>query len=278
VRGGPPRPAVRRARIRPWPQAFRDRAEARPAEAASIEQGIRFRALFLLIVGMILAIAATDVLTGTVGLLSETASRPLTEAEKARYVQEDIAGRWHTWPTTLVFPPELEYIGLGRVQLYARRVGIAPETACRSGTDAAVGSVLEEHGCRTLLRATYVDQTSTFAVTVGVAVMEDAERRRAATGDLANDDRVGVRPVAFRGTATELFGAAQRQRNAWVGVGPYIVFSTAGYTDGRTRQSVASEEIPHSELWPTAQAVAGRIAHALGDEPAVPRCTQGNVC
>ncbi|WP_230882426.1 hypothetical protein [Planomonospora sp. ID91781] len=278
AREGPPRATVRRARVRPWPQAFRDRAAVRPAEAASIEQGVRLRAIFLLLVGMILAIAATDVLTGAVGLLRETASRPLTEAEKARYVQEDIAGRWHTWPATLVFPSELEYIGLGRVQLYARRVGIAPETACRSGTDAAVGSVLEEHGCRTLLRATYVDQTSTFAVTVGVAVMEDAERRQAAAGDLSNDDRVGVRPVAFRGTATELFGAAQRQRNAWVGVGPYIVFSTAGYTDGRTRQAVAPEEIPHSELWPTAQAVAGRIAHALGDEPAVPRCTQGNVC
>ncbi|MBG0815148.1 hypothetical protein HS045_13245 [Planomonospora sp. ID82291] len=276
--GGPPRPAARRARVRPWPRSFRDRTAVRAAEAASIERGIRFRAVFLLLVGMILTVAATDVLAGAVGLLRETASRPLTQAEKARYVQENIAARWRTWPATLVFPPELEYIGLGRVQLYARRVGIAPETACRSGADAAVGAVLEEHGCRTLLRATYVDQTSAFAVTVGVAVMEDAERRQAATGELSSDDRVGVRPVAFRGTATELFGAAQRQRNAWVGVGPYIVFSTAGYTDGRTRQSVDPGEILHSELWPTAQAVAGRIARALGDEPAVPRCTQGNVC
>ena len=57
------------------------------------------------------------------------------------------------------------------------------------------------------------------------------------------------------------------------------IFSTGGYTDGRTRESIPREEILHSELWPTAQAVAGRIAYALGDEPsAVPQCTQGNVC
>nr|BFE83365.1 hypothetical protein GCM10020093_059660 [Planobispora longispora] len=141
-----------------------------------------------------------------------------------------------------------------------------------------VGSILAENGCRTLLRATYVDQTSTFVVTVGVAVMEDVEKRRTAVGQLGADNRVGVRPVAFPGTASESFGAAQRQRNAWIGVGPYIVFSTAGYADGRTRAAVSPEEITHSELWPTAQSVAGRIAHALGAEPAVPRCTQGNVC
>ncbi|GAA3442095.1 hypothetical protein [Planomonospora venezuelensis] len=273
-----PRPAARRARVRPWSATVRDRLAAERAGAVALERGIRFRAVFLLLMGTILAVAAADVLSGTVGLLSETAARPLTAAEQNRYVQEDVARRWRTWPASLVFPRELEYIGLARTQQYAQRVGIAPETACRSGTDAAVGSVLAQHGCRTLLRATYVDQTSTFAITVGVAVMDDAEKRRAATAELPVDDRVGVRPVAFPGTATDLFGAAQRQRNAWIGVGPYIVFSTAGYTDGRTRASIAPEEIPHSELWPAAQAVAGRIAHALGAEPAVPRCTQGNAC
>ncbi|WP_344979049.1 hypothetical protein [Streptosporangium fragile] len=265
--------------MRAWPAGGRDRGSARRAEVAALEQGIRFRTIFLILMGTILAIAATDVLTGTVGLVRETGSRPLTPAEQARYIQDDIARRWHAWPADLVFPVELQYIGLGRVQQYARRVGVAPEAPCAAGTDAAVGSVLAEYGCRTLLRATYVDQTSTFAVTVGIAVLGDEERRVAASAQLAVDDRVGVRPVAFPGTATELFGAAQRQRNGWVAVGPYIVFSTAGYTDGRTRESVSPEEILHSELWPTAQAIAGRIARALGDEPsAVPQCTQGNVC
>ncbi|MEU8202622.1 hypothetical protein [Streptosporangium sp. NPDC049046] len=274
-----PGASARRARVRSWPAAGRDREAVRRAELATLEQGIHFRTIFLILVGMILAIAATNVLTGTVGLVRETSSRPLTAAEQARYIQDDIARRWYTWTADLVFPVELQYIGLGRVQQYARRVGLAPEVACAAGTDAPVGSVLSEYGCRTLLRATYVDQTSSFVFTVGIAVLDNEERRLAATAQLGVDDRVGVRPVAFPGTATELFGAAQRQRNAWVGVGPYIVFSTAGYTDGRTRAAVAPEEILHSELWPAAQAVAGRIARALGDEPsAVPQCTQGNVC
>lgn len=276
---GGPAESSRRTRVRAWPAAGRDRLAIERAELATLEEGIRLRVIFLILMGTILAIAATNVLAGAVGLFRETRARPLTAAEQARYIQDDIAGRWHTWSADLIFPTELQYVGLGRAQQYARRIGLAPETSCRSGLDAPVGSVLAEHDCRTLLRATYADQTSTFVFTIGVAVLENEERRITATGQLAIDDRVGVRPVAFSGTASELFGAAQRQRNSWLGIGPYIVFSTAGYADGRTRQAIPSEEILHSELWPTAQAIAGRIARALGDEPsAVPQCTQGNVC
>jgi hypothetical protein len=243
-----------------------------------LERGIRFRSLFLIIMGTILAIAATNVLLGVIGVLQETRSRPLTVAERARYAEEDVARRWHAWGAETVFPAQVEYLGLSRVRQYARRVGIAAEAPCSSVVDAPVASVLRQHGCRTMLRATYVDQTSTFVVTVGVAVLADEETRVATAADLPVDDRVGVRPVAFPGTATASFGAAQRQRTAWIGAGPYIVFSAAGYTDGRTRASIAPEEIPHSELWPTAQSIAGQIAHGLAAPPDIPRCTQGNVC
>ncbi|GAA3105582.1 hypothetical protein [Streptosporangium carneum] len=276
---GPPGTSGRRARVRAWPAAGRDRLAVERAELEALERGVRLRAVFLVLMGIILAIAASNVLAGTVGLFRETRARPLTAAEQARYIQDDIARRWHTWPADMIFPTEVRYLGLGRAQQYARRVGLAPETSCGAGLDAPVGSVLAEHGCRTLLRATYTDQTSTFVFTVGIAVLPDEERRIAATGQLAVDDRVGVRPVAFRGTASESFGAAQRQRNGWVAAGPYLVFSTAGYADGRTRQAIPPEEILHSELWPTAQSITGHIARALGDEPsAVPQCTQGNVC
>ncbi|MEV4095102.1 hypothetical protein [Streptosporangium saharense] len=272
----------RRGRVRAWPAAGhrgRGRTATERVEAATLEEGMRLRVIFLILMGVILAVAASDVLTGAVGVLRETRARPLTPAEQARYIQEEIASRWHTWSADLIFPTELQYVALGRAQQYARRVGLAPETSCRAGLDAPVGSVLAEHGCLTLLRATYVDQTSTFVVTVGVAVLGSEERRSAATGQLPVDDRVGVRPVAFPGTAGELFGAAQRQRNSWIAAGPYVVLSTAGYADGRTREAIPPEEILHSELWPTAQSIAGRIARALGDEPsAVPQCTQGNVC
>ncbi|GAA4208450.1 hypothetical protein [Microbispora amethystogenes] len=269
----------RAARARPW-TASRGRAAAALAarERAELARGVRFRSAYLTIMGVVLAVAALNVLLGAFGLVRETRSRPLTDAERARYVAQDVARRWQAWPAGMVFPEELPYTGLGRTQQYARRVGIAPEAACGSVVDAPVAPVLGEHGCRTLLRATYVDQTATFAVTVGVAVMPSEDARTDAAADLPVDDRVGVRPVSFPGTVTDSFGAAQRQRTGWVGAGPYIVFLTVGYTDGRTRASVPLEEQVNSEMWPLAQTLAGRIARALGEPPDVPRCTQGNVC
>jgi hypothetical protein len=264
---------------RPWRTGGRGAAaEQARREQEELRQGVRRRGLFLALIGVVLVVAATNVLLGSLGLLRETRSRPLTEAERAEYVRQDVARRWHSWPATMIFPDQLEYLGLGRTQRVARRVGIAPESSCRAGLDSPVAGVLEEYGCRTLLRATYVDQSATYAITVGVAVLRDEEARIAASTKLPVDDRVGVRPVAFPGTVTERFGAAQRQRNGWVGAGPYIVFATSGYADGRTREAVPPEEILHSELWPVAQSIGGQIARALGQPPDVPRCTQGNVC
>lgn len=244
----------------------------------ALERGVRYRSIFLLVMGIILAIAATDVLLGVVGVLRETSSRPLTVAERTRYTEEDVARRWYAWRADEVFPAQVEYLGLTRVRQFARRVGVAREASCAAVVDAPVATVLRRHRCRTMLRAAYVDQTSTFVVTVGVAVLADEETRIDTGADLPVDDRVGVRPIAFPGTVTESFGAAQRQRTGWIGAGPYIVFSAAGYADGRARDSISAQEIPHSELWPTAQSIAGHIARGLAAPPEIPRCTQGNVC
>lgn len=236
------------------------------------------RKVFVVLLGAIVAMSMIVVLLGTIGLISETRSRPLTPAEQARYKQEEIARRWQAWPATGVFPEEVRYLGLDSATQYARRVGIAPETKCAQGVDAPVGAVLDEHGCVTVLRATYLDETATFVITVGVAVLKDEESRVSATEELTLDDRVGVLPVPFAGTVTERFGLEQRQRSGWVGAGPYVVFSTAGYADGRTRAAVPPEEILHGELWSTAKSIGNQIAYFLADPPNVPPCTQGNVC
>ncbi|MFE3448643.1 hypothetical protein ACFXJ8_06860 [Nonomuraea sp. NPDC059194] len=267
--------------MRSWPAATTRRdgqAVKERAEREALAQGVRYRTMFLGILGAIVTLSAVVVLLGTTALIAETRSRPLTAAEQTRYKQEEIARRWQAWPATGVFPDEVAYQGLDEAQQYARRVGIAPETTCGAATDRAVARVLEEHGCLTVLRATYLDQSAMFVFTVGVAVLRDEESRAAATEELTVDDRVGVLPVAFPGTVADRFGLEQRQRNGWVGAGPYIVFSTAGYTDGRTRAAVPAEEILHSELWSAARSVGGQIAYFLAEPPKVPRCTQGNAC
>ncbi|MBF8193621.1 hypothetical protein ITP53_49695 [Nonomuraea sp. K274] len=266
--------------MRSWPAADSQRRAAvkRRAERDNLEQGVRYRRMFVALLGIVVVVSAAVVLLGTVGLIAETRSRPLTPAEQNQYKEEEIARRWQAWPATGVFPEEVKYLGLDRAQQYARRVGIAPETDCGKAMDAAVAGVLEDHGCVTVLRATYIDQTASFVITVGVAVLKDEESRVSATEELTQDDRVGVLPVAFPGTVTERFGTEQRQRTAWVGAGPYIVFSAAGYADGRTRAAVPPEELLHSELWPAAKSIGNQIAYFLADPPKVPPCTQGNVC
>ncbi|TDE44679.1 hypothetical protein E1295_25030 [Nonomuraea mesophila] len=270
----------RRSRVRAWPPAdSRTRSAARQrAQMDELRQGIRYRRIFVMLLGVIIAVSAVVVLLGTVGLVAETRSRPLTAAEQNQYKDEEIARRWQAWPATGVFPEEVKYVGLDRAQQYARRVGIAPEADCGKGVDTSVAEVLRDHNCVTVLRATYTDQTAAFVITVGVAVLEDEESRVSATDELTKDDRVGVLPVAFPGTVSERFGREQRQRTGWVGAGPYIVFSTAGYADGRTRAAVPPEEILHSELWPAAKSIGNQIAYFLADPPKVPPCTQGNVC
>ncbi|WP_327089593.1 hypothetical protein OIE66_02920 [Nonomuraea sp. NBC_01738] len=266
--------------MRSWPPGTRPSASAarERAEAAALQQGVRLRKIFVLLLGCVLAVSAAVVMAGTVGLLAETRSRPLTVAEQNRYKQDEIARRWQAWPATGVFPEEVKYLGLERATQYARRVGIAPESACGEAVDASVAALLDEHGCVTVLRATYIDQTASFVITVGVAVFKNEESRVGATEELTLDDRVGVLPVSFPGTVTERFGVQQRQRSGWVGAGPYVVFSTAGYVDGRTRAAVPPEEILHSELWPAAKSIGNQIAYFLADPPTVPPCTQGNVC
>ncbi|MEV4077704.1 hypothetical protein ACGFJC_44975 [Nonomuraea fuscirosea] len=270
----------RRSRVRSWPAAgSRRRTEAKErAELALLQQGVRNRRVFVTLLGVIIAVSAVVVLLGTVGMVAETRSRPLTPAEQNQYKQEEIARRWQAWPASGVFPEEVRYLGLDRAQQYARRVGIAPETECAKGVDASVAGVLQNHGCRTMLRATYIDQTASFVITVGVAVLKDEASRVSAAEELTQDDRVGVLPVAFPGTVSERFGPDQRQRTGWVGAGPYLVFSTAGYADGRTRAAIPPEEILHSELWPAAKSIGNQIAYFLADPPKVPPCTQGNVC
>ncbi|MFI6632108.1 hypothetical protein ACIBI7_24820 [Nonomuraea fuscirosea] len=270
----------RRSRVRSWPAAgSRRRTEAKErAELALLQQGVRNRRVFVTLLGVIIAVSAVVVLLGTVGMVAETRSRPLTPAEQNQYKQEEIARRWQAWPASGVFPEEVRYLGLDRAQQYARRVGIAPETECVKGVDASVAGVLQNHGCRTMLRATYIDQTASFVITVGVAVLKDEASRVSAAEELTQDDRVGVLPVAFPGTVSERFGPDQRQRTGWVGAGPYLVFSTAGYADGRTRAAIPPEEILHSELWPAAKSIGNQIAYFLADPPKVPPCTQGNVC
>src|SRR3984885_13561736 len=95
-------------------------------------------------------------------------------------------------PAGKIFPASLQYTPPPALsddptlQLTADRIGIAGQASCAAATDpAAVGAVLARHGCEAMLRATYVDGTDSYVITVGVATMPGSAQVNAAKRELA---------------------------------------------------------------------------------------------
>ena len=102
------------------------------------------------------------------------------------------------------------------LQLTADRIGIAGQASCAAATDpAAVGAVLARHGCEAMLRATYVDGTDSYVITVGVAAMPGSAQVNAAKRELAGvvggSNGAGVRTVPVAGSLAAAFTDSRRQ-------------------------------------------------------------------
>jgi hypothetical protein len=194
---------------------------------------------------MLLVLGLAGVGGGGLALAHELTRGP-TSAEMAAAVQQEVASRWQRLPAGRIFPATLSYATSDfNVTMTARRVGIAPATTCAAALDPPVSALLRKFGCTTVLRATYVDQSGTLAVTVGVVVMTSAAAASGADGiaDTSPPGLTGgVRTFSLPGTVADLFGDAQRRAFSVVGAGQgrYIFFWAAGYTDGRVSGSATS--------------------------------------
>ena len=100
-------------------------------------------------------------------------------AEQQRQITDwEVGKRWRTMPAGTIFPASRAATRAPSalsddpaLQLTADRIGIASQASCAAATDpAAVGAVLDRDGCEAMLRATYVDGTDSYVITVGVAV------------------------------------------------------------------------------------------------------------
>lgn len=186
---------------------------------------------------------------GGTGLALELTRKPTAKEVKAA-AEKERALRWRYLTAGEIFPASVQYgSGLdGKVvqgeesPRTARRVGIVPETSCADAFDRPLAEVLTEHGCLTALRATYLDDSATQVMTVGVAVMPSSERVQRATdrfGEKAGFQgwrEMGVRAHAFPGTSAARFGDDARQTFSMeFGRSPYIYLRTAGWADGRRR-------------------------------------------
>jgi hypothetical protein len=196
-------------------------------------------------IAVLLVLGVAGVGGGGAALAHELTRGP-TKAEMAAAVQQETASRWQRLTAGKIFPATLSYSTSDfDITMTARRVGIAPAASCAAALDPAVSALLRRFGCVTVLRATYVDESGTLAVTVGVAVMTSTAAANGATGigDTSPPGLVGgVRTFSLPGTVADLFGNAQRRAFSVIGAnqGPYIFFWAAGYTDGRVSGSATA--------------------------------------
>ena len=172
--------------------------------------------------------------------------------------------------------------GAADLALVAHRIGITRQVSCRAATDPAVARVLARHGCLAVLRATYGDATQSLAVTVGVAVLPSPAAARATQRALPSQagkgPRPGVRAVPFRHTPVARFGNRQRQMSWERGTGPYLVFATVGYADGRRRVPEAANGYATAEMLGLEGGVGGWVAAHIGAAPPPPACPGGPAC
>jgi hypothetical protein len=248
-------------------------------------RGRRAAAVIALVLGL-----AGFVISAT-GMATQLLPRRFSAAQQQQIRNWEIAGRWQQLTAGQIFPASVGYQLPAKVlqdatplNLNALRVAIAPQSGCGTGvTTAAAASVLRRDGCKAVLRATYVDATWSYVMTVGVAVLPSAAAAKQAYQSLAQPRltganqseagrlAAGILVVRYRGTAAAMYDYS-RQISGSLHAGPYLVMYAAGYADGRPPVLVASDQYAYKEMTNLAAGVAQSVAGTLGALPASPHC------
>jgi hypothetical protein len=203
------------------------------------------------------SVAAGYLLVSTVALAGLWADlhRAPTNAELQTAANTEVAGRWRAWTAGRIFPDRVPYEVIGESE-YARRIGMDPHTDCASAVDAPLAAILLRHGCRAVLRATYLDQLQGIVVTVGVVAFPDEQTAYQARKELPTGPTT-LHALPLPNTATARFTDAARQDGSGERQGPYIILTTAGQTDGRAAATVRKGRAGIFD-------VAPQLAHAIG--------------
>jgi hypothetical protein len=190
---------------------------------------------------ILLAVLGLAGIAGGGAALAGELTRKATSAEVSAALAKEIASRWQRRPAGAIFPATLSYkdtavnaiTGLNGT-LTANLAGIAPLASCRTALGPGAVAKISSLGCRTTLRATYVNASGSYAVTVVICVMASPSAATQGFVDLAPLSVAdGPYPLPFSGTITSSFGDGGRAASAvQEGTGPYLFMYTAGYTDG----------------------------------------------
>jgi hypothetical protein len=221
-----------------------------------------------------------------VGAAHQLLPRQFTAAQQRQIANWEMTRRWRALPAGKIFPAAVSYHLPGKafdggqgLKLSARRVTISSSTSCAGSLSASAARILARHDCAAVLRATYVDASGSLVATVGVAVLPNVSAARAVVSALGH--RASAEPLSALkadGTLAGEFRDPQRQLSQITSAGPYVVFSTAGFTDGRHQVKISSDFYLDHELTSLASGLSTSARSILGGQPRVPTCPGAPGC
>ena len=206
--------------------------------------------------------------------------RTFTASQRQQITNWEFGKRWRDLTAAAIFPASVSYPAPAALnddpglKLSARRVGLAKQATCASATDAAAAAALDGEGCAAMLRATYVDATDSYVVTVGAAVLPDTDKAAAAERAItrAGGTRAAVHAVPVAGTPAAAFTDKRRQLSGAVSAGTYVVLYTVGYTDTRPKEPVTGDKYTDAEMTTAAVGVARGVLSVLAAPVPPPGC------
>jgi hypothetical protein len=235
------------------------------------------------IAGIALVIGLIGLVVSVYGVTTQLLPRRFTADQQREIVNWEFGRNWRVLSAGAIFPTSVSYTapavldGGPPLTLAAGRIGIARQATCRAATDPAAAAVLARNGCTAVLRATYTDGTSSYVVTVGVAVLPSAAKAAAAVRELSQAADVGgiapgVQAVSFKDTPAAWFTNPRRQLSGSSWAGTYVALYTVGYADSRPREPVSGDSYADGELTSVGPGVARAVLAAVAPPVAVPRC------
>jgi hypothetical protein len=239
-----------------------------------------------------LALGVAGFVVSATGMATQLLPREFTAPQQQQIKNWEISSRWQQLSAGQIFPASVPYELSDTVlqdatplNLDALRIGIAPQSGCGAGVlTSAAAKVLRRDGCKAVLRATYVDATWSYVMTIGVAVLPSEVAAAKAYRSLsqpqltAADDvaasrlAAGIQVVRYRGSAGAMYDYSRQISHNFAPDGPYLVMYAVGYADSRPRVPVTSDRYSYEEMSSLAQGVAGSVADTLGHQPASPHC------
>jgi hypothetical protein len=236
---------------------------------------------------LVLALGLIGLAAAAIGVAHVLLPRQFTPAQQRQIVGWEMARRWRVLPAGKIFPAAVSYTipalalnASAGLTFQAQRLAVSSPESCSAALSAAAASLLDRTGCSAALRATYVDASGSMVATVEVAVLPAGTATGKVIPDLRRAIQDGDRLVEtfpVPGTAGDQFSDSERQLSYVTAAGPYVILSTAGFTDDRG-EVVSGDHYVRAEMLGLADGLVGSARQVLGKRPPTPVCPGAPGC